>query len=170
MSSIYPSSKTSCPVEHPDAFYRGLSFATVGRSDSTSPPYQTGDMIPVHRYYDPLRLPDVHLGFLRSSLVTQYLECFLLFVAFCQFADSLLSGKLLNNARTYCSPGLSLSSGGFSKETSGSPEFPDYPCEHMTWSQTPVVPHQLAISSMRLLPSHASSRSAFIPFFFRDLS
>ena len=25
------------------------------------------------------------------------------------------------------------------KETDGSPEFPDYPCEYMIWSQTPVV-------------------------------
>jgi hypothetical protein len=42
--------------------------STVGRSDSTSPPTRFRDMILKHRYYDPLRLPNIHLGFLRLSL------------------------------------------------------------------------------------------------------
>ena len=41
---------------------------TVGRSGSTSPPTRFRDMIRKHRYYDPLRLPNVHLSFLRLSL------------------------------------------------------------------------------------------------------
>ena len=40
-----------------------------------------------------------------------------------------------------------------SKETGGSPEFPDYPFVHMPRSQTPVVSRPLALARAGLLPS-----------------
>jgi len=50
------------------------------------------------------------------------------------------------------------------KETGGSPEFPDYPFEHMPRSQTPVGSHPLALSRAGLLPSSRCRRSALGPF------
>ena len=50
------------------------------------------------------------------------------------------------------------------KETGGSPEFPDYPCEHMPRSQTPVVSRPLALARSGLLPSGHWRPSAFGPF------
>jgi hypothetical protein len=50
-----------------------------------------------------------------------------------------------------------------SKETGGSPEFPDYPCEHMPRSQTPVVSRPLAVARTGLQPSGSSTPSAFQP-------
>jgi hypothetical protein len=47
------------------------------------------------------------------------------------------------------------------KETGGSPEFPDYPSEHMPRSQTPVVSHPLALARTGLLPSGRCIPSAF---------
>jgi len=47
------------------------------------------------------------------------------------------------------------------KETGGSPEFPDYPSEHMPRSQTPVVSHPLAMARTGLLPSNRCRPSAF---------
>src|SRR5258707_15862601 len=49
------------------------------------------------------------------------------------------------------------------KETGGSPEFPDYPCEHMPRSQTPVVSHPLALARTGLLPSSRCRLSALGP-------
>jgi len=47
------------------------------------------------------------------------------------------------------------------RKTSGSPEFPSYPCEYMPWSKTPVVSLMLAITYAGLLPSVRSTTSAF---------
>ena len=47
------------------------------------------------------------------------------------------------------------------KETGGSPEFPNYPSEHMPRSQTPVVSHPLAMARTGLLPSNRCRPSAF---------
>jgi hypothetical protein len=49
------------------------------------------------------------------------------------------------------------------KETGGSPEFPDYPSEHMPRSQTPVVSHPLAMARTGLLPSNGCTPSALGP-------
>jgi hypothetical protein len=49
------------------------------------------------------------------------------------------------------------------KETGGSPEFPDYPCEHMPRSQTPVVSRPLALAQTGLLPSTGWTSSALGP-------
>lgn len=49
------------------------------------------------------------------------------------------------------------------KETGGSPEFPDYPCEHMPRSQTPVVSCPLALARTGLLPSNRCRLLAFAP-------
>ncbi len=49
------------------------------------------------------------------------------------------------------------------KETGGSPEFPDYPSEHMPRSQTPVVTRSLALMRAGLLPSGAFTPSALGP-------
>jgi len=49
------------------------------------------------------------------------------------------------------------------KETGGSPEFPDYPGEHLPRSQTPVVTHPLAIARTGLLPSRHWMGSALGP-------
>ena len=46
----------------------GFTFPAVGRLDITSPPSRSDHSISDHRYYDPLRLPNVHLRFVRSSL------------------------------------------------------------------------------------------------------
>jgi len=45
----------------------GFSFPSVGPLGLGSPPSRSR-LLPDHRYYDPLRLPDAHLGFLRFSL------------------------------------------------------------------------------------------------------
>jgi hypothetical protein len=42
-----------------------LSFPTVGRLGHTSPPYHSGIYGPEYRYYDRLRLPNVHSRFVR---------------------------------------------------------------------------------------------------------
>ena len=44
----------------------GLTFPTVGRLGITSPPFRF--RLWNHRYYVPLRLPNVHPGFVHSSL------------------------------------------------------------------------------------------------------
>ncbi len=49
------------------------------------------------------------------------------------------------------------------KETGGSPEFPDYPVEHMPRSQTPVVSRLLALAQPGQLPSTGLMVSAFGP-------
>ena len=49
------------------------------------------------------------------------------------------------------------------KETGGSPEFPDYPSEHMPRSQTPVVSRPLALARTGLLPSEQCISSALGP-------
>jgi hypothetical protein len=41
----------------------------MGRLGLTSPPSRSVYILTDHRYYDPLRLPTAHLGFLRSSLL-----------------------------------------------------------------------------------------------------
>jgi hypothetical protein len=54
----------------------GFSFAEVGRLGFTSPPYRSGDMIPDHCYYDPLRLPITRLvRFARRSATDTLYPC-----------------------------------------------------------------------------------------------
>jgi hypothetical protein len=116
----------------------GFSFTTVGRLGLTSPPYRQYGGSYRHRYYDPLRLPDIHFRFLHSSLVTQYLECFLSFVYFVNITTHYQAENCLITPGRIDHPGCPFPPGFYFKETSGSPEFQDYPCEYMTWSQTPV--------------------------------
>ena len=56
------------------------------------------------------------------------------------------------NARVLVAP-VTLAPAIAPKETGGSPEFPDYPFEHMPRSQTPVVSRPLALARAGLLPS-----------------
>ena len=56
------------------------------------------------------------------------------------------------------------------KETIGSPEFPGYPCKHMTWSKTPVVTRTLSVACPGLLPSSAYKLSAFASYNYGSLS
>ena len=84
VSTIVPSRKTLCPASPSPSLCLGMSVSmltvTVGRSDSTSPPTRLREMIRKHRYYDPLRLPNAHLGFLSRpsgiANVHRYLACF----------------------------------------------------------------------------------------------
>ena len=46
----------------------GFLFPAVGRLGLTSPPFRTGKISPVHRYYRQLRLPKPHLGFVPSPV------------------------------------------------------------------------------------------------------
>jgi len=66
------------------------------------------------------------------------------------------------NARVLVVP-VTLTPAVAPKETGGSPEFPDYPCEHMPRSQTPVVSPPLALSRTGLLPSSQCIPSALGP-------
>ena len=50
----------------------------------------------------------------------------------------------------------------FARRSFGSPQFPNYPFEHMPWSKTPVVTCMLAKSPTGLLPSATSKASAFL--------
>jgi len=77
----------------------GFTFPAVGPLGLGSPPYRSDHSISDHRYYDPLRLPNVPLRFVRSSLSspdTLYRPS-LLFVSLLE-ADSLMGGTLLINA------------------------------------------------------------------------
>ena len=116
----------------------GFSFATMGRLGLTSPPYRFADMITNQRYYDPLRLPKAHLGFLHLSLSYADTLCALFL-----FVISMLCGTHTGGtSETFYAPGYFFSGIPLPvthKETVGSPKFPDYPCRYMTWSQTPVV-------------------------------
>jgi len=64
----------------------GFTFPSVGPLGLSSPPSRPSSYFG-HRYYDPLRLPLLHLGSLRSSLVYRYL-------AFIRFRLCPLSGSL----------------------------------------------------------------------------
>ena len=88
------------------------------------------------RYYAQLGLPIALPGFLRSSLVTQYLVPPLSFVS--RFHGS--PGRL---EFSYPLPGLLFFVSTphlltTAKETMGSPKFPSYPRRYMPRSQTPV--------------------------------
>jgi hypothetical protein len=148
---VYPPSRTLCPV-----------FPSLQWVPWTSVPHLTGQgntSTTGHRYYGPLRLPNVHLGFVRCSLSAP---------------DTLvaplisLTGQdraLLSSARTppHWLTGT-LDRITFAKETFGSPKFPGYPCDCMPCSQTPVVFCSLAMAQTELLPSVVQTTSAFIRF------
>jgi len=104
-----------------------LQWVALG---TTSPPSHLTFLLR-HRYYDPLRLPEVRPGLVRFSLSAPGTFG----ASFSDARDGLkpphLAGSLSctdGNLLTVCS-----------KETSGSPEFPNYLFDYMTWSQTPVV-------------------------------
>ena len=65
------------------------------------------------------------------------------------------------HARAVWSTGSPLPSGFALQETNGSPKFPDYPCEYMPRSSTPVVSSILALAYPGLLPSVSMRTSAF---------
>ena len=77
----------------------GFSFPAAGRLGLTSPPYRPDCTTAGHRYYDPLRLPNAYLGFVRSSLSAPDTLCrpSLSFVSPLK-AESLLGGTLHTNA------------------------------------------------------------------------
>ncbi len=111
-----------------------------------------------HRYYDPLRLPNVYLRNVRYSLSgPDTLRC---------SPDSyLIAGRESFSTM----PGLfRLLSGRHhhadicARRSFGSPQLPSYPFGNMPWPQTPVVTCILAISSTGLLPSAKSKASAFL--------
>ena len=127
---IFPSGKTLCPASP--------SLQWVAKVSLPHLPVQQS--ITEHRYYDPLRLPNVHPGFVRSSLSapdTLYRPSLCLCLL-SQPQNSLTGRTFLISA------GISPIAGFpntvlLRKETFGSPKFPSYPFEHMPWSQTPVV-------------------------------
>jgi hypothetical protein len=135
----------------------GFPFPAVGPLDLGSPPYRSEQSD--HRYYGPLRLPNVHLGFVRCSLsAPNTLVAPLISLTGQDRAP-------LSSART---PPLWLTGAldriAFAKETFGSPKFPGYPCDCMPCSQTPVVFCSLAIAQTKLLPSVVQTTSAFVRF------
>ena len=132
----------------------GFSFPTVGPVGLGSPPSQTNN---VQRYYDPLRLPQAHPRFVRSSLSAPgTLHTRLLL---CPYKGSHKGrGFLTSYARNL---GYGIPPRELGKETNGSPEFPRQPCECMHWSMTPVVTWILATAHPDLLPSSFLRLSAF---------
>jgi hypothetical protein len=113
--------------------------------------------VPGHRYYDPLRLPDACLGFVRFSLSSPDTLLAPLLSLAVQVRAPLPSAWISPRWLT----GTHLPDCCSSRKTSGSPEFPSYPHECMPWSQTPVVSLMLAITYAGLLPSAQLTPSAF---------
>ena len=85
----------------------------------------------------------------------------------CPLPHGLCSSRLVARGESsHPTPGLLVnrypsSSGGGDKETAGSLQFPNYPCEYMPRSQTPVVSHPLGLTGIGLLPSGRCKPSAF---------
>jgi hypothetical protein len=135
----------------------GFPFPAVGRLGLTSPPYQPEH--PDHRYYCQLRLPNVHLKLVRSSLsspdtlFTRLLRYFL--------SDSPTSWGTLVRARSFTI--RTVAPNRIFKETFGPPQFPSYPFKHMLWSKTPAVTCLLAVSHSGLLPSVPLDAVGFLP-------
>lgn len=115
-----------------------------------------------HQYYCQLRLPYVHLRFVRFSLsLSDTLFCpSFLFVSLTFIR--LVSVAGLPTLRQDFVLWLDLLLPSFlHRETYGSPKFPGYPFKHMPWSMTPVVSWILAFTHPGLLPSVKDKTSAF---------
>jgi hypothetical protein len=150
VSPIVPSNRTLCPASP--------SLQWVAR---VALPHLTSQYrFPDYRYYDQLRLPNAHLGSLRSSLVHRYLAA-----SICSCSPnnrgSQKSRKQLSCAWGVCSTGYPMILRFYYKETFGSPKFPGYPFEYMPRSQIPVVSDTLAIPDIGLLSSAACRASTF---------
>jgi hypothetical protein len=162
VSPIVPARKTLCPAS---PSLQWVAWAPL--------PHLAGQPFCTDlRYYDPLRLPDVHLGFVRSSLSapdTLYRPSFR-FVP-CAYFDAQLADRqdFPRQRRDFAFAG-SPDTMPLRKETSGPPEFPSYPRECMPWSKTPVVPCILALSHTGLLPSVPLNAVGFPPWLLRRLS
>jgi hypothetical protein len=111
-------------------------------------------LLPGHRYYDPLRLPRLHLGSLRISLDSRYL-------AFSYFHSFRCPGEGDHPSAPgrFCIP-VCLSRWS-PQGDGGSLEFPGYPCVYMPRSKTPVVSSRLAMTPPGLMPSDSYRSSAF---------
>ena len=148
VSSIVPARKTLCPASP--------SLQWVPWANS-SPPSRFRCCWN-RRYYDPLRLPNVYLRIVRSSLSDPD-------TLRCSSHSYLIAGHESFSAM----PGFYRFFAGRTHHTDicarrsfGSPQFPSYPFEHMPWSKTPVVTRMLAKSPTGFLPSAKSSASAFL--------
>ncbi len=130
----------------------GFTFPPMDPLGLSSPLSQPSNYFG-HRYYDPLRLPRLHLRSLRLSLDPGYLA--------------------LSHFHSYCFPGggdhpsapgrfcIPVCLSQCPPQGDGGPlEFPGCPCVYMPRSQTPVVSSRLAIASSGLLPSGMSRPSA----------
>lgn len=130
----------------------GFTFPTVGPLGLGSPPSRPSNRFG-HRYYDPLRLPLLHLGSLRISLDPRYL-------AFSHFRSCRFPG----GGDHPSAPGrfsIPVCLSRWPPQGDGGPlEFPGYPCVCMPRSSTPVVSFRLAIASPELLPSGICKPSA----------
>lgn len=150
----------------------GVSFAPVGRSGRSSPPYRhKGTISLCHRYYDPLRLPIVLLASFAGRSLHDTLHTRLLFV-------SCLSSSH-RRIRVYPSVAGSFTSGRYSstfriqgdyRRSQACPEpvegFPSYPGECMPRSQTPGVSLQLrhyAAGIAAFRPLHAVGFPEHLP-------
>jgi hypothetical protein len=126
----------------------------VGPAGASSPPYRCPGSSRHHRYYDPLRLPNVHLDSVSAADTLS-----------CSSVSYLIAGRKLSAAM----PGFFRFSAGrltlawlWTRRSFGSPRFPSYPFVHMPWSQTPAVSRTLAMAHPGLLPSANSTASAFV--------
>ena len=137
----------------PAKSYARLHFPFSGSFGSRFPTFPAFQLLG-HRYYDPLRLPRLHLGSLRISLDSRYL-------AFSCFRSRRFPGGGVHPS----APGLSCIPVCLSRcppQGDGGPlEFPGYPCVHMPRSQTPVVSSRLAMTPQGLMPSDSYRSSAF---------
>jgi hypothetical protein len=128
----------------------GFAFPLVGRLGLTSPPSSV--LCSATTAICPSRFPVL-------SLVHRYLVTTPR--SLCPFFK-LASGRSSPlHARAIWSTGSPLSSGFALQETNGSPKSPDYPCECMPRSSTPVVSSVLALAYSGLLPSTRMTVSAF---------
>jgi hypothetical protein len=130
----------------------GFTFPPVGPLGLGSPPSRLFPSFS-RRYYDPLRLPLLHLGSLRISLDPRYL-------AFSHFRSRHFPGEGDHPS----APGrfsIPVCLSRCPTQGDGGPlEFPGYPWVCMPRSSTPVVSCRLAIASPELLPSGTSRPSA----------
>ena len=131
----------------------GVAVPTVGRLGLTSPPSRPDHS--EHRYNAPLRLPlPVSGRFACRSLPDTHTAP----LSLCPVCGSPgLGGFPRRQGLVYRAPYPVL----FSQETGGSLKFPSCPFERMPPSQTPAVSFGLALSPSGLLPSDASTPSAF---------
>jgi hypothetical protein len=132
----------------------GFTFPPVGPLGLGSPPSRPFHYLGL-RYYDPLRLPLLHLGSLRFRSIPDTLRA----PAFVRLSPS-GGGALLSAPGRSCIP---VCPSRCPPQGDGGPlEFPDYPCVCMPRSRTPVVSSRLAMSSPGLVPSGAVKPSAFL--------